>query len=71
MTGSLIDDHPGDFTAVLADLPEIADTLIGLMESEPFGLESADPAVAALFDEPPGPSGPLYVPEGAGNGSRV
>nr|WP_255426258.1 alcohol dehydrogenase catalytic domain-containing protein [Pseudonocardia sp. C8] len=46
ITGSLIYDHPGDFTAALAELPGVADRLAGLMEPEPFRFDRA----AAAFD---------------------
>ncbi|OLM10483.1 alcohol dehydrogenase catalytic domain-containing protein [Pseudonocardia sp. Ae505_Ps2] len=46
VTGSLIYDHPGDFAGALADLPAVADALVGLMEPEPFAPDRA----AAAFD---------------------
>ncbi len=46
VTGSLIYDHPDDFASALADLPAVAEALVGLMEPEPFGLDRA----AAAFD---------------------
>lgn len=46
--GSLIYDHPHDFAAALADLPAVADTLVGLMEPEPFGPGRAGAAFDAV-----------------------
>lgn len=57
VAGSLIYDHPDDFAAALAELPAVADLLVGMLEPEPYPPERADQA----FDAVAGAAGKVWI----------